>query len=130
MVSGNILASAHGGVGYLQPLSRVSSSSRSILRSAFCTSVISLNSKAFTIVMNKFGLSDTNQYRSRQTRSNRSQVSQNRMMNLKSNENLGVSRKLRPPKVRPRSKLKNTTCLLTYDIKFTIRSHLGFFALF
>ena len=36
-----------GGVGYLQPRGHVSSSSRSIWRWAFYTSVISLNSKAF-----------------------------------------------------------------------------------
>ena len=38
--------------------------------------MISLNSKAFKAVMNKFGLSDTNHQRGRQTRSNRSQISQ------------------------------------------------------
>ena len=38
--------------------------------------MISFNSKAFTAVMNKFGLSDTNHQRGRQTRSNRSQISQ------------------------------------------------------
>ena len=68
VVSGNILGSAHGGVGYLQPRGRVSSS-RSIWRWEFSSSVISLNSKAFTTVMNKFGLLDTNQQRGRQTRS-------------------------------------------------------------
>ena len=61
MVSGNILASAHGVVGYLQPRGRVSSafirhlpgaSSRFAIfkkhfKVVFCTSVISLNSKAF-----------------------------------------------------------------------------------
>ena len=47
--------------------------------------MISLNSKAFTTVGNKFGLSDRNQQRGRQTRSNRSQISHNRMINLNSN---------------------------------------------
>ena len=36
VVSGNILTSAHGGVGYLQPRGRVSSSSGSILHFSDC----------------------------------------------------------------------------------------------
>ena len=38
--------------------------------------MISLNSKAFKAVINKFGLSDTNHQRGRQTRSKRSQITQ------------------------------------------------------
>ena len=58
---------------------------RHLREALFCSSVLSLNSKTFTAVTNKFGLSDTNQQRGRQTRSNRSQISHNRMTNLNSN---------------------------------------------
>jgi len=76
-----------------------SSSSRSILRRALGTSAISLNSKAFTAVMTKFGLSDTSHQRGRQTRSNRSQISQGQACQIERKT------KTDPETMKPQSRL-------------------------